>query len=470
MLTLLGHSRRCCDGLSRRALLRAGALSLFGATLRPAVARSESGRPAARARSVILIDLFGGPSHLDTFDLKPDAPSAIRGEFKPIATTLPGLQVCEHLPQLARWMHRTCLIRTISHGYNSHNPYAVMTGFTGGNDREDYFAKPSNHPSMGSVCQYLGVGRRRGLPGYVVLPAYPGYSQGLRRAGPYGGYLGSQYNPLCTVCDPDFGRAIDAGRDFYNPTYRPMGDPELPGLPKDVTLDALDGRAKLLAQVDESAARLESDGTRLMSQKQREALELLLAPEARRAFDLGQEPPLVRDRYGRDLFGSSMILARRLVEAGVTFVTVHTESKGNGHWDTHENNFNLLRQWLLPYLDRSVSALLDDLDQRGLLETTLVLVTGDMGRTPRVNAKAGRDHWPQCGFCLLAGGGVKEGLVHGTSDKLGAFPLEHPVTPGDLCATVYRQLGIDPETTVPDQTARPTHICHGGKPLEAVLA
>ena len=424
--------------------------------------------PAARTRSVILVDLFGGPSHLDMFDLKPEAPPEIRGEFKPIATAVPGLQICEHLPLLARWMNRTTLIRTVSHGYNSHNPYAVMTGWTGGNDREDYFAKPTNHPSMGSVCQYLGVGRRQGLPGYIVLPAYPGYTQGLRRAGPYGGYLGSRYNPLFSTADPTFPRPLRPGKDDYDPTLVAMGDPTLP-LPREVTLDALDRRRTLLQQVDEAAGRLASTGMQAMTQTQRQAFELLLSPSSQRAFDLGKEPPAVRDRYGRDLLGSSMLLARRLVEAGVTFVTVHTETKGAGHWDSHENNFNLLRQWLLPWLDRTVSALLDDLAQRGLLESTLVLVTGDMGRTPRINARAGRDHWPQCGFCLLAGGGVKQGLVYGTSDRHGAFPKDHPVSPGDLVSTVYHLLGIDPETTVPDQTGRPIAISQGGKPLRGVL-
>jgi Protein of unknown function (DUF1501) len=470
MLTVLGTPRHCCDGLTRRELLRAGALTLFGTPfLTPIASAAAARRPLAPARSVILIDLFGGPSHLDMFDLKPDAPSAIRGEFKPIATSLPGLRICEHLPQLARWMHRTCLIRTLSHGYNSHNPYAVMTGYTGGNDREDYFAKPSNHPSMGSVCQYLGVGRKQGLPGYIMLPAYPGYTQGLRRAGPYGGYLGSQYNPLFSTCDPTFTRPVDANKDSYDPTLRPMGDPGLP-LPQGATLDALDRRRTLLEQMDLAASRLASNGMQVMTQRQQQAFELLLSPSAQKAFDLGKEPPALRDRYGRDLFGSSVLLARRLVEAGVTFLTIHTEARGNGHWDTHENNFNMLRHWLLPWLDQAVSALLDDLTQRGLLESTLVIVTGDMGRSPRVNGKAGRDHWPQCGFCLLAGGGVKQGMVHGASDRQGAFPLDHAVTPGDLVSTVYHLLGIDPETTVPDQTGRPTAISQGGKVIHGVLA
>jgi hypothetical protein len=185
---------------------------------------------------------------------------------------------------------------------------------------------------------------------------------------------------------------------------------------------------------------------------------------------LAQEPVAIRDRYGRNLFGSSVLLARRLVEAGVTYITIHTEAKGNGHWDTHENNFNMLRYWLLPFLDRAVSALFDDLSVRGLWDTTLVMVNGDMGRTPRVNAKAGRDHWPQCGFCLFAGSGIKQGHVHGRTDRSAGYPVEFPVTPGDLCATVYHLVGLDPEMTVPDFTGRPVHVSHGGEPIRGVLA
>jgi hypothetical protein len=473
MLTVLGRPRRCCDGYSRRELLQAGALSLFGSLLAPPVSTIRAANPrlsGGRATSVVLLDLFGGPSHVDTFDPKPLAPAEIRGTFRTIATSLPGLRICEHLPRLARWMHRTSLIRTVSHGYNSHNPYAVMTGYTGGSDREDYFAKPSNHPGMGAVCQYFGIGRRLDLPGYVVLPAMPGYSQGLRRAGPYGGYLGAQYDPVFSVCAEHAGNAIVDDKDAYNHKIVPRGEPRLPPLPADVTVDGLDRRRTLLKQVDEQAHRLGSTSMGLMTCRQQQAFQLLTSPSARLAFDLAKEPSAVRDRYGRDTFGASVLLARRLVEAGVTFVTVHTETKGPGHWDTHENNFNLLEHFLLPFLDGALTSLLEDLAKRGLLETTLVVVTGDMGRTPRVNGKAGRDHWPQCGFCLLAGGGVKEGMVYGTSDKSGAYPIEHPVSPGDLVATIYQQLGVDPETTVPDQVGRPVSIAHGGLPIRAILA
>jgi hypothetical protein len=364
---------------------------------------------------------------------------------------------------------RFCLIRTISHRYNSHNPYGVMTGFDGGNDRENYFAKPTDHPSIASVCQYLGVGRKRDLPGYVVLPAYPGYAQGLRRAGPYGGYLGSAYDPLFATCSPTFGRPV-SDADFYNPDLVPLGEPRLPELSAGLTVDALDRRRALLDQLDDRARQLERlrEVARLGRQQQ-QAFELLLSPKARIAFDISREPAGLRDRYGRDLFGSSVLMARRLVEAGVSYVAIHTEAKGNGHWDTHANNFNMLKKWLLPYLDRVVTALLDDLAARGLLETTLVVVTGDMGRTPRVNKQAGRDHWPQCGFCLLAGGGTRAGLVLGSTDKQAAYPVEHPVSSGDLAATMYHLIGVDPEATVPDHTGRPVHISHGGRVVRKVL-
>jgi hypothetical protein len=468
MLAIRGGGVSACDGITRRDLLKVGALSLFGGfTLsQPAGAN----RVAGRVCSVILIDLFGGPSHIDTFDPKPQAPDEIRGPFRVVSSALPGIQVTEHVPRLAGWLDRTTLIRTVSHPYNSHNPYAVMTGFTGGQDQRDYFSKPTDHPSMGSICHYAGL-TRPGVPPYVVLPAYPGYSQGLRRSGPYGGYLGGQFNPLFSTCRPEFGREIDATRDFYDPSYAPIGDPELPSLGAEFALDAFDRRRTLLQQINEHAHRL--DGSRavdLLGHRQRQAFDLLANAEARHAFDLSREAAGVRDRYGRNLFGSSMLLARRLVEAGVTYITLHTESKGNGHWDTHSNNFDMLQRWLLPYLDQGVTALFDDLWQRGLWNETLVLVMGDMGRTPRINANAGRDHWPQCGFCLLAGGGIRQGHVHGRSDRSAAFPTEHPVSPGDLCATVYHLLGIDPEMTVPDLSARPNHICHGGRPISSVLA
>lgn len=470
MLRVLGPGGSSCEGVSRRDVLRVGALAtLGGATLAgPLISRSAAATAAGRIKSVILIDLFGGPSHIDMFDLKPATPVEVRGEFGVIPTAVPGYQICEHLPNLAGWMDRVTLIRTLSHGYNSHNPYAVMTGFTGGNDARDYFSRPTDYPSMGSVCHYLGLARP-GIPPYIVLPALPGYTQALRRCGPYAGYLGQQYDPLFSTCDPKLDRELVGGKGDYDDQAWSIGDPRLPSVNGDLTVDLLDRRRTLLQQLDAQAGGLDSSRPKIMSHWQKQAFELLLSSSVRNSFQITGESEATRDRYGRDIFGSSVLLARRLVEAGVTYVTVHTESKGNGHWDTHSNNFKMLKNLRLPFVDRAVPALLQDLQERGLWDSTLVVMMGDMGRSPKVNKSAGRDHWPQCGFCFLAGGGVKNGLILGTSDAQAAYPKDHPVTPGDICATIYHLLGIDPTTMVPDSTNRPHSITHGGVPIDEVL-
>ena len=472
MLTILGPNGRACDGVSRRTILRAGGLSLFGDLL-TAASRSNAGptsRHMPRIKSVILVDLFGGPSHIDMFDPKSEAPAEVRGEFASIPTSVPGLPICEHMPRMATWMKQVSLIRTVSHPYNSHNPYAVMTGFTGGIDNQDYFSRPTDYPSMGSVATYFGCGQL-GVPPYVVLPALPGYSQSLRRAGPYGGFLGRKYDPLFSTCDPKLDKPLDSNKDFYSDDVWAIGDPQLPSLDAALTADSLDRRRTLLEQFDANARLVEgSRATRDFAEWQKAAFDLLLSPKVRGAFDLTQEADSTRDRYGRDLFGSSTLMARRLVEHGVSYVTIHTESKANGHWDTHNNNFKMLKNLRLPFIDRSLPALFEDLQARGLWDSTLVVMCGDMGRTPKVNKAAGRDHWPQCGFCLLAGGAIKSGYVHGTSDKQAAYPIDFPVTPGDLCATVYHMLGISHEAVVPDSLNRPHHISHGGQPVWDVLA
>jgi hypothetical protein len=464
-----------CEGPTRRELLRIGGLALFGGVTMPrlleARASTEHRSQPQRIRSVILLNLFGGPSHIDMFDMKPDAPAEIRGEFRPIASSVPGLQVCEHLPRLAQRMHRATLIRTVSHGYNSHNPYAMLTGFTEGRDQENYFTKRSDHPGIGSVCHYLGMGPAD-LPCQVYLPAHPGYSQGLRRAGPYGGYLGRQYDPLFGVCNPRFDREFDQTKEFYNP-IAPYGAPGLPSLDEaaGVTIERLEGRQTLLEQLDQALlARDESRDAATMTEHQRKALDLLTSSRARAALDLAREPESTRERYGPTLYGTSLLAVRRLVEAGVTLVTVTTESRGAGHWDSHSNNFGMLKTFHLPNLDQIATALVDDLDQRGLLDSTLVAIMGEMGRTPRVNKAAGRDHWPQCGFALFFGGGVKEGCVLGSSDRIGAYPADHPVSPGDLVATIYHLLGVDPALMLPDLTGRPVAIAHGGRPVREMLA
>jgi hypothetical protein len=467
MLRILGHRTKACDGLSRREALCVGGLSLFSNLTLESVLQAQHAARPGRAKSVILLNLFGGPPHIDMFDMKPGAPVEVRGEFRPIASAVPGLSICEHLPLTAQVMDRATLIRTYSHQYNSHNPYNVYTGFDGGNDRENYFAKRSDHPGIGAVCQYLNLGAAD-VPRYVIMPAFPGYSQSLRRAGPYGGYLGSQYDPLFTIWDKQF-----AGKGaFYQPTTA-TGVPLLPSLSglADVTVDRLDRRKSLLDQIDRGTAAVEASGAAQgMNHFQQQVFSLLTSSKTRAAFDLKGESDQSLDRYGRNVWGAGLVIARRLVEAGSTFVSVNWEEADSGnHWDMHENNFGMCRA-LLPALDSLVSALILDLEERGLLDSTLVVVMGEMGRTPRVNGKAGRDHWPQCGFVLLAGGGVKRGFVLGRTDEQGAYPVDRPVSAGDLAATIYQLLGIDPHMTVPDLTGRPIGISHGGSPVHEVLA
>ena len=473
MITVLGHSNKLCDGMTRRELMRVGGLSMFGSMTLPQLLRaadaSTSERPGS-AKSVIMFNLLGGPAHQDMFDMKPEAPKEVRGEFMPIDTSVPGLQICEHMPKLARWMHRATLIRTFSHTFNSHDPLPFMTGFTDNKPLEQ--AMPTDPPDVGAICQYLGLGPTD-MPGAVCMPCFPGSGQkGWRRRGPYGGFLGKQYDPLFTLCSPKFDR--EPKKQHYYPVM-PVGEPFPPApddLP-DMTANRLDRRRTLLDQLEGEFARVQrSDAVATMEHAKQRAFEILTSGRTRDAFDLSLESSPTRDRYGRHLVGSSLLTARRLVEAGVPFVSVHQEIFDHyGHaYDMHENNFGMLKDFNLPLLDQVVPALLEDLDSRGLLDSTLVVVMGEMGRTPKINGNAGRDHWPQCGFSLLFGGGVNQGYVHGTSDKIAAWPTSHPVSPPDFVATVYKLLGIDPGMTVPDRLGRPIPIAHGGEPVAAVIA
>ncbi|MCH2126994.1 MAG: DUF1501 domain-containing protein [Pirellulaceae bacterium] len=470
MLRIFGRTNSACDRLMRRDLLAVGGLSLFGGMSLPRLlqASQSAGRLSdGTAKSVVLLNLFGGPPHQDMFDLKPNAPENVRGEFKPISTSVPGLQISELLPLTAQLMDRATLIRTYSHKYNSHNPYNVLTGYDGGVDAENYYAKVTDHPGMGSICQYLGLGSKD-VPRYVMMPAFPGYTQALRRAGPYGGYLGSRYDPLFTVCDPAVARE---SKDDYDPVEA-IGYPTLPSLEAQpgMTAEGLAGRGSLLEKLDKSLAQLENSGAvaRLNDFKQ-QAFNLLSSSKTREAFDIKQESTQVREDYGHNLWGSSMLIARRLVEAGSKFITIHWESAGKNHWDLHGNNFGMLRVHS-PQLDRLISAFVLDLEKRGLLDSTLFVVMGEMGRTPTINKKAGRDHWPQCGFSLLFGGGTRRGAVVGKTDNHAAYPIERPVSAGDMVATIYRLLGVNPELTVDDLGGRPVHIAHGGQPVAEVIA
>lgn len=479
MLRIFDNSRQQdCERVTRRELMRIGGLSLFAGMTVPRLlaAADQGGRKIdGRARSVVLFNLLGGPSHQDMFDMKPLAPAEIRGEFQPISTSVPDLQICEHLPNTARLMHKACLIRSVTHNYNAHNPLNIMTGFLAGDPKQ---LKPerTDPPDIGAICQYLRIGPSD-MPGAFCLPCYPGWGErsqypGIRRPGPYGGFLGSQYDPLFSVCNPTFARVPE--RKYYDPVW-PMGEPMLPldESPADVGLDRLNQRRRLLQQFDDHFRTFDAaDAVGRMEKVKQQAFAMIRSSRTRDAFDLSRESDETRERYGRNLHGSSMLVARRLVEAGVPFISVHAENfiPYGFTYDMHENNFGMLKNYNLPVLDKCYPALVEDLESRGLLDSTLIVVMGEMGRSPKINAKAGRDHWPQCGFCLLSGGGVQAGSVFGATDKHAAYPVENAVSPSDIVATIYYLLGIDPHMTVDDPAGRPIPIAHGGSVIREIVA
>jgi hypothetical protein len=482
MLTVLGSPRRFCDGLTRREALTAGSVgllgSLFGLPGLPEAQASPApgGRP--RARSVILLFLHGGAATQDMLDLKPDAPAEVRGEFKPIATNVPGIRVCEHLPRLARWLHRTALVRSVNHKAGCHNVVPAFTGFPE-LVAEQNVANPNHPPSMGSVCAYLREqrGPTGDLPAYVCLPNYLGWGEAGRRPGIYGGFLGQRYDPFCGECDPHYDPGVNI-KDRGRPA--PLrGQPQLPSssLQPGLTLDRLNGRQTLLQQLDGQTRSLESRAAlQQFSRTQERAFGLLTSARLRAAFDLEREDPRRRERYGRTLFGSSVLVARKLVEGGVQFVNVFWDNyaprlqSADFGWDTHELNFITLRERYLPWFDQAYAALLEDLEQNGLLDETLVVTLSDFGRTPRVNKDAGRDHWTYCYTVMLAGAGIRGGTVYGASDGQAAFVRDNPVSPADVCATIYACLGIDPDLLIRDRANRPVTIAQGGQPIRDILA
>ncbi|MFO0843907.1 MAG: DUF1501 domain-containing protein [Gemmataceae bacterium] len=471
MLTVLGSRH----GVTRRQALTAGTIAALGGLSLPRLLAAEEASPGRKAKHVICLYLLGGAATQDMWDLKPSAPADVRGEFKPIATSAPGVSICEHLPRLAKWMHKAAVLRSVTHKAGCHNP---IPGYTGAEltPPDIISAKESYPPSMGSVCEYLrqnGPGRNRELPDYVYMPCYLGWGQAIRRPGPYAGFLGKQYDALYTECTPslDPGAVCGPGQPQFV-----RGQPRLPDAPAgEITLDRLRGRKSLLSQFESQLAAAEANQG-VYDRQQRRAFQLLTSPSVRAAFDLDREPAALRDAYGRTMFGSSALVARRLVEAGVRFVNVTWDIYWDRFtidydgWDTHTKNFEILKRWNLPQFDQTLSALLADLDARGLLDETLILVTSEMGRTPRVNGNAGRDHWTYCYGNLLAGAGIRGGSVCGASDAQAAFVKDRPVRPADVVATVYHCLGIDPDLPVYDRTNRPVPAAQGGEPVREILA
>jgi hypothetical protein len=476
-ITLLGSARRACLGPTRREALSAGALTLLGGMFNTAALtafeRSAGGRVRpAKAKSVVLLYLQGGAPTQDMFDLKPLAPDGLGGEFKPIATTAPGVEIGDHLPLTARWMHKASVIRSVYHNGGCHKNLPMYTGFDV--DLPDEEFRDSDPPSMGSVCAYVDRDRPSDLPTYAFLPCGLGWGEVRKKAGPHGGFLGSRYDPFCTECTAYVDNPPD---DIWSPQVV-RGEPRLQqtDLLAGVTLDRLQGRRRLVEQFDAQLRRLDGEpAVGSYSRHQRLAMEMLTSATTREAFDLGQEDDQTRARYGRTLFGSATLLARRLVERGVRFVNVSWDNfskrfeVSKAAWDTHERNFPMLRETLLPNFDQTYSAFLEDLDRRGLLDSTLVVTMGEMGRTPRINAKGGRDHWTHCYSVLLAGAGIAGGTLYGASDEQAAYIKDRPVHIRDICATIYHLLGIDPEMLVHDRAGRPVAIAHGGRPVMDVL-
>jgi len=466
MLSVLGRGIRLCDGISRREILRIGGLGFTGlmwsdllrarASARQVTGRGRTPGAFGKAKSCILVFNYGGPSHLDIWDLKPDAPREIRGEFQPMVTRVPGMSITEHLPRLARLANRYAVIRSVTHRDNDHaiGTYLALTGYS--HPRNDILgieppASPTDLPSLGAVSSKLRPADKS-MFSYVTLGdlRHLGHNDSM---GQNAGCLGRAYDP------------------YVVPFVRPMTGPlDLSGVTSvmaEVDGRRLEGRRQLLDRVSAATQALEATvETRNLDGCARRAFELLASPASREAFNLTREPRTIRDFYGPTPFAQNCLLARRLVEAGVPFVTLY--SAGNRDWDTHGDNFRLLKNTLLPPMDRGLAALLEDLDGRGLLDETLVVWMGDMGRTPRINNGAGRDHWSFCYSIVMAGGGIRGGQVYGSSDRGAAYPSSNPVSPADIAATIFHSLGIDPRTHISDQQGRPL-VVGSGSPIQALV-
>jgi len=453
--------------MSRREVLRAGSLGLFGLTLPRLLAGRAHAAAPRRAKACILLFMWGGPAHQDTWDLKPDAPAEYRGEFQPIATSIPGLRICEHLPRMARHADRLAVIRSMTHGDVDHTmaTHFLLTGRgvpnRAGSEHEDW-------PHYGAVLARLGRGRAPLPPFVSMMPKVPdGAPRFVEQSrGRGAGVLGPLYEPM----------RIDADASLAD--YR-VGDFNLRD---EVPTDRAAGRRDLLRGLDAQRRLLEGDArVQALGKHYERAFAILDDRRVAGAFDLSQESDRVRDRYGRNIHGQAVLQARRLVEAGVPLVTVFWQNDGitnvSVYWDTHKRNFIDLKTRLCPVADQAFSALLEDLEQRGILDETLVVWTGEFGRTPKVGQGVpggagagadGRDHWPGVFTSVLAGGGIKGGVVHGASDRYAAYPSADPTRPADLAATIYHCLGVDPEMQIRDRLDRPLTLCEG-KLIQPIL-
>jgi len=425
---------RTCDGVRRRDILRVGALGGTAVTLANHLAWAGETAAAAPAKAAIFVNLGGGPSHLDSFDLKPDAPAEFRGEFKPIATNVAGVQISEHLPKLAACADRYAILRGVSHTLAAH-------------ELGSSYVHTGNRPIASLQFPAFGAVAARELPAPAELPASVAVPTSRHGAG----YLGVRYAPFATNATPRQGRPF---------AVRGMA------LDGTLSLARVDRRHELLRDLDGTFREVASDSQLVegLDAFSRQARTIITSPEARQAFDVSREAPAFAAPFGTTDFGQSCLLAARLVAAGVRFVTIQL-----GGWDTHSENFPKLKGRLLPALDEGLAALLVGLEQKGLLASTAVLVTGEFGRTPKINQRAGRDHYPRAMCMLLAGGGIRGGQVVGASDEKGAAPKAAAIKPDDVAATLYRCLGIDHRTEYRTATGRPVMIVRDGTPIRQLV-
>jgi hypothetical protein len=443
-----------CDGQSRRDFLTVGSLGFLGLSLdqlfrmRAAAAQqglySKGAELPQRAKSCILVWLAGGPSHIDTFDLKPDASDQIRGEFKPIDTAVPGVQISEHLPKIAKITDRVSIIRTMTGPEGEHDRAAqhLLTGHRP--------LPATTYPSYGSVLTHeRGLGTW--LPNYIVVP------NADRAMG--AGYLSKANDPF------------NVGGDPASPTFQ-VRDLYATGF--SLTFDRINRRRDLVKQLDDRARQIaRNEATAARDAFYAQAYDLVTSPQAKDAFEISKEEQPVREKYGMTTLGQGCLLARRLVEAGVAFVTVNSTGLGGPTpltWDTHVNNFPALKDGLLPQLDGGVSALIEDLDDRKLLDSTLIVVMGEFGRTPKINQRAGRDHWPRANSILIAGGGIKRGAVIGKTDAQAEYPIDRPVSPADLAATMFTLLGIDPHKAEHTNDGRSIKLVADGEAVHELMS
>jgi hypothetical protein len=422
--------------------------------------RSEESQPKfpSRAKSVIFLHQYGGPSHIDTFDMKPNAPDGIRGEFKPISSAIAGVPVCEHLPRWGAQLDRWAQVRSVHHDMKNHNPacYYSLTGKRPPTDDIRLRDTLELYPAYGSTVAKFSK-PVAGVPTFVAYPHV--LRDGAISPGQHASFLGKQ-------CDPYFFQGDPNSSDFALPELQ---------LPADIDMDRLGRRRDLVKLIDEDRRLLETSAeAKGLDTLQEQALQILSSTGLRDALDLSREDSALRDAYGRTTYGQSCLLARKLVESGVRFVTVYFSQgiggKGSEGWDTHQENFKDLRERLLPMSDQTVPTLISDLESRGLLQDTLVLWMGEFGRGPQIGDRdgKGRGHWPDCYTVMMAGGGVRGGKIFGQSDAKGAYPAADPVGPEDIAATLYWALGIDPASEVLDTQGRPLTIS-SGQPIRALF-